>query len=191
MLRATSWEGSQLSEKMQSDKQEDVQIEPRRWEDGRTRRGKVCTTDDEQLKSYPTTPASISPRSVMSHIENARVGSAWHAAVDRQRGARVRMASTWKTKYGMRSVRVDPPTLEEALYAAEGMTPDIQEQVHIAAELMHLPVDKVQAEAQRVNRQPASTARSLHHRGHRSSVIVERRPSRRIASRPIGRSSSR
>lgn len=97
--------------------------------------------------------------------------------------ARMRMGSAWKTKYGMRRVRVDLPTLEEALFAAAGLTPDSNEQLQIAAELMHLSVDKVQAESQRVNRQTASTARSLRHRGHRNSVIVERRPLRRIASR--------
>ncbi len=48
------------------------------------------------------------------------------------------MGSVWKTKYGMRRVRVDPPTLEEALYAAEGLTPDTNEQLQIAAQLMDL-----------------------------------------------------
>ena len=62
----------------------------------------------------------------------------------------VAMGSVWKTKYGMRRVRVDPPTLEEALYAAEGLMPDSSEQLQIAAELMHLPVETVRA--QRVTR---------------------------------------
>ena len=69
------------------------------------------------------------------------------------------MGPVWKTKYGMRRVRVDPPTLEEALYAAEGLTPDSSEQLQIAAELMHLPVDVVRAEAQRVTRRRAAPRR--------------------------------
>ena len=75
------------------------------------------------------------------------------------------MGSVWKTKYGMRRVRIDPPTLEEALYAAEGMTRKFQEQIHIAAELMHLPVDQVRAEGQRIIRQKARTMQSPHHGG--------------------------
>ena len=94
----------------------------------------------------------------------------------------VAMGSVWKTKYGMRRVRVDPPTLEEALYAAEGLTPHASEQLQIAAELMHLPVDTVRAEAQLVTRRRARTAPSLPRR-HSGSVIVETKHSRRFASR--------
>ena len=92
------------------------------------------------------------------------------------------MGSWWKTKYGMRRVRVDPPTLEEALYAAEGLTPDSSEQLQIAAELMHLPVETVRAEAQRVTRRRARTTPSLPRR-HSVSLIVETKHSRRFASR--------
>ncbi len=92
----------------------------------------------------------------------------------------VAMGSVWKTKYGMRRVRVDPPTLEEALYAAEGLTPDSSEQLQIAAELMHLPVDTVRA--QRVTRRRDRTTPSLPRR-HGGSVIVETKHSRRFASR--------
>ena len=91
------------------------------------------------------------------------------------------MGSSWKTKYGMRRVRVDPPTLEEALYAAEGLTPDSSEQLQIAAELMHLPVDTVRAEAQLVTRRRARTTPSLPRR-QSGSVIVETKHSRRFAS---------
>jgi hypothetical protein len=90
------------------------------------------------------------------------------------------VGSTWKTKYGMRRVRIDPPTLEEALYAAEGMTRNFQEQVQIAAELMHLSVDQVQAEGQRIIRQKTRTIQPMHNSG---PVIVDRKPARRFASR--------
>lgn len=90
------------------------------------------------------------------------------------------MGSVWKTKYGMRRVRIDHPTLEEAFYAAEGMTRNFQEQIHIAAELMHLPVDQVQAESQRIIRQKARTIQSSQNSG---VVIVDRKPARRFPSR--------
>ena len=52
----------------------------------------------------------------------------------------------WKTKYGPRRVRVEAPTLGEAIFAAQGLTDDPAEQTEIAAGLMGLPPDKVAAE---------------------------------------------
>lgn len=93
------------------------------------------------------------------------------------------MSATWVTKYGLRRVRVDLPTLEDALYAAEGLTPDTHEQLDIAADLMQVPVDQVRAEAERIIK--ARARRSQIVRGHRSlgpPVVVERRvPRRRYA----------
>ncbi len=60
------------------------------------------------------------------------------------------MSTTWKTKYGLRRVRHDPPTLEEAIFAARGLTDDVQEQVAIAAWLMELPPDEVRAALMKV-----------------------------------------
>ena len=39
--------------------------------------------------------------------------------------AKAEMRTTWKTKYGPRRVRHDPPTLEEAIFAARGLTDDV------------------------------------------------------------------
>ena len=94
----------------------------------------------------------------------------------------VAMGSVWTTKYGMRRVRVDRPTLEEALYAAEGLTPDASEQLQIAAELMHLSVDSVQAEAQLVTRRRVLRTTPSLPRRQSGSVIVETKHSRRFAS---------
>ena len=55
------------------------------------------------------------------------------------------MSTTWNTKYGPRRVRHDPPTLEEAIFAARGLTDDPEDQVAIAAGLMELPLDDVRA----------------------------------------------
>ena len=43
------------------------------------------------------------------------------------------MSARWMTKYGARRVRVELPTLEDALFAAEGLTDDVHQQIHIAA----------------------------------------------------------
>ena len=68
------------------------------------------------------------------------------------------MSTTWKTKYGPRRVRHDPPTLEEAIFAARGLTDDPEDQVAIAAGLMELPLDDVRA-ALRSRRRRASRPR--------------------------------
>jgi hypothetical protein len=53
------------------------------------------------------------------------------------------MSKVWHTKYGSRRVRVEPPTLDEAVFAARGLTDDPDEQAEIAASLMGMPVEKV------------------------------------------------
>src|SRR6266436_7719010 len=58
----------------------------------------------------------------------------------------IEMSEVWKTKYGPRRVRRDPPTLAEAVAAARGLTDDVQEQIEIAASLMDLPPDQVRPE---------------------------------------------
>src|SRR5271157_5558354 len=55
------------------------------------------------------------------------------------------MAATWKTKWGVRRVRRDNPTIEEALVAAESLADDPAQRAEIAASLMGLPVEEVQA----------------------------------------------
>src|SRR5215470_15407765 len=70
------------------------------------------------------------------------------------------MSADWNTKYGTRRVRHDPPTLEEAIFAAVGITDDQDQQAEIAASLMGMPLDVVQAEVKkqaRVNTRVAST----------------------------------
>ena len=52
-------------------------------------------------------------------------------------------AWTWRPP----RVRYEPPTLEEAMAAAQGMTSDHDQQVEIAASLLGLSVDAVRAES--------------------------------------------
>ncbi len=42
-----------------------------------------------------------------------------------------------------RVTRVDPPALEEAIVAAQGLTDDVESQIEIAAQLMGMPEDEV------------------------------------------------
>ena len=49
------------------------------------------------------------------------------------------MSDEWETKDGRRRVRRDPPTVEEAVVAAQGLTDDLKEQIEIVASLMEVP----------------------------------------------------
>ena len=99
------------------------------------------------------------------------------------------MSTTWNTKYGPRRVRHDPPTLDEAIFAARGLTDDVDQQVEIAAGLMEVTADEVRAALKKSpppRKQPtvAFTSRG----GTERSVVVERKPTRRVIARPAGRS---
>lgn len=90
------------------------------------------------------------------------------------------MSATWVTKYGVRRVRVEPPTLEDALFAAEGLTADPRQQIHIAAALMQVPVDEMRTEAERLLKARANRPRTVQGRHSSAAVVVQRRPARRI-----------
>jgi hypothetical protein len=89
------------------------------------------------------------------------------------------MSATWVTKYGVRRVRVEPPTLEDALFAAEGLTADPRQQIHIAADLMQVPVDEAKAEAERILKDRAKRPQVVRGRNSAVAVVVERRAPRR------------
>ena len=94
------------------------------------------------------------------------------------------MSQDWNTKYGPRRVRRDPPTLDEAIFAAIGITDDQQAQAEIAASLMGLPVEAVTAEVKKVARTSArSTTRVIAgEQGAQRSVVVERRGVRKFGN---------
>ena len=91
------------------------------------------------------------------------------------------MSTTWKTKWGPRRVRREPPTLEEALIAAEAMAPDADSRAEIASQLMGVPVEEVRT---LLTRQQAQTrGRATLVNGRSRAVVVEyKRP--RTISRP-------
>ncbi len=93
--------------------------------------------------------------------------------------------ASWMTKYGMRRVRHEPPTLEEALSAAEGLSDVPAEQVALAAELMQLEVADVLLEAEGILKARGgsrSQIQMITGRRTPTAVVVERKPARRILS---------
>ena len=102
------------------------------------------------------------------------------------------MTTTWKTKYGPRRVKHDPPTLEEAIFAARGLTDDVDAQVEIAAGLMQAEPDEVRAMLKKTPapRKAAATLAFTNRGGAERAVVVERKaPRRALPGRPVtGRS---
>jgi hypothetical protein len=90
------------------------------------------------------------------------------------------MTVSWKTKYGPRRVRQDPPTLQEAIAAAKGLSDSLQAQAEIAASLMGLPVDAVKTEVLKTAHDRMRPTRTIaSERGTRRAVVVEHRVTRR------------
>lgn len=95
------------------------------------------------------------------------------------------MSEDWDTKYGKRRVRRDPPTLDEAIFAAIGITDDLDAQAEIAASLMGMPLETVQAEVKKVGRAAArsgSTRVIAGEPGAQRTVVVERRVVRKFGN---------
>ena len=95
------------------------------------------------------------------------------------------MSEDWNTKYGTRRVRRDPPTLEEAIFAAMGITEDLDQQAEIAASLMGMPFDAVQAEVKMAYRSTGTlrvTRVIAGEQGAQRSVVVERRVTRKFGN---------
>jgi hypothetical protein len=69
--------------------------------------------------------------------------------------------------------RFEPPTLTEAVFAAQGLTSDSDQQVRIAARLIGLPEDEVRPAVLKA-RSPAGSAR-LQIAGMQRPVTVERK----------------
>ena len=70
--------------------------------------------------------------------------------------------------------RRDPPTLEEAVYAAQGLTADRDQQVSIAASLIGLPEEEVRATV--LQTRAVASSRSSWTGSRRSVVVEQRRP---------------
>ena len=93
------------------------------------------------------------------------------------------MPAIWNTKWGPRRVRHDPPTLAEALVAAQGFTDDQDGQIEIAAGLMGVPLAEAKSELRRLasNRRVSATiVATTRDKNAARTVIIERKVSRRM-----------
>ena len=73
--------------------------------------------------------------------------------------------------------RYEPPTLEEAIFAAQGLTTDIEHQIAIASELAGKPEEDVRQAAQRM-RLLSDPSITLRPSSQRRPVVVEKRSPR-------------
>jgi hypothetical protein len=95
------------------------------------------------------------------------------------------MTDVWETKDGRRRVRRDPPTIEEAVVAAQGLTDDLREQVEIVASLMEISVDEARGVVLRMGQRKDVNRVTVTGRvGAQRAVVVERRTPRFSAVMP-------
>lgn len=78
-------------------------------------------------------------------------------------------------------VRYDPPTLEEAVFAAQGLSEDLTQQVEIAAGLMGVAEDQVRGLVTKAAMQRRSGRHVFvaHRDGAERAVVIERKTVRR------------
>ncbi len=92
------------------------------------------------------------------------------------------MNEAWDTKDGRRRVRRDPPTIEEAVLAAQGLTDDLKEKVEIVASLMEVPLDEARSAVLRMGQSKDVNRVTITPRvgraGAARAVVVERRTPR-------------
>jgi hypothetical protein len=98
------------------------------------------------------------------------------------------MNEVWDTKDGRRRVRRDPPTVEEAVLAAQGLTHDVREQIEIVASLMEVLPDEARSAVLRMGRGKGVNRVTISGRGAAAvrAVVVERHTTRHpIAQRRL------
>ena len=99
------------------------------------------------------------------------------------------MDEVWDTKDGRRRVRRDPPTVEEAVLAAQGLSDELGEQTEIVASLMQIPAEQARGAVLRLGQRKDVDRITIAGRASRQgragppaaprAVVVERRTSRR------------
>jgi hypothetical protein len=101
------------------------------------------------------------------------------------------MSDVWDTKDGRRRVRRDPPTVEEAVLAAQGLSDELKEQIEIVASLMEVPFDEARGAVLRMGPRKDVNHVTVAGRGGGSTraVVVERRTPRHavVTRRSFGR----
>jgi len=89
------------------------------------------------------------------------------------------MSEVWQTKDGRRRVRRDPPTIDDAVLAAQGLTDDVDGQIEIVMSLMQVSAEAARGAVLRLGaRKDTSRVTVAGRTGVPRAVVVERRPSR-------------
>jgi hypothetical protein len=91
------------------------------------------------------------------------------------------MTEVWETKDGLRRVRRDPPTVEDAVQAAQGLTDDVDGQIEIVASLMQVSPEEARGAVLRMGqRKDVNRVTVAGRSGMARAVVVERRAPRRV-----------
>ena len=92
------------------------------------------------------------------------------------------MNDVWDTKDGRRRVRRDPPTVDDAVLAAQGLTDDIDGQVEIVVSLMQVSAEEAKRAVLKMGQRKEVISRfTIAGRvGAPRAVIVEHRTPRRL-----------
>src|SRR5215469_16872642 len=93
--------------------------------------------------------------------------------------ARCEMSEVWETKDGLRRVRRDPPTLDDAVLAAQGLTDDLDGQIEIVTALMPVSPEEARRAVLKMRR-PDSRLTISGRGGVARAVVVERKSPRRL-----------
>jgi hypothetical protein len=89
------------------------------------------------------------------------------------------MSDVWETKDGLRRVRRDPPTLDDAVLAAQGLTDDLEGQVEIVTALMSVAAEEARRAVLKMRR--LDSLLTIPGRGGVArAVVVERKSPRRL-----------
>jgi len=106
------------------------------------------------------------------------------------------VSEVWDTKDGRRRVRRDPPTVEDAVLAAQGLTDEPSEQVEIVASLMQISAEEARGAVLRMAQRKdvnvnhitvaARSTRPGQANGARAVVVERRIPRRSVQSRSAG-----
>lgn len=95
------------------------------------------------------------------------------------------MSEVWETKDGLRRVRCDPPTVEDAVLAAQGLTDDLAGQVEIVTSLMEVSAEEARGAILKMGQRKDVNRLTVAGRsGMPRAVVVEHRSPRRLAARP-------
>lgn len=102
------------------------------------------------------------------------------------------MGEIWETKDGLRRVRRDPPTLDDAVLAAQGLTEDIEGQIEIVTSLMDVSAEVARgAVLKMAQRKDVNRFTVAGRGGMPRAVVVERRTLRWFAARPTASAAHR